>query len=675
MKNLFLLLAAAAAMAAPWKRTVCASGCNYSNLQTALDAAKTYQDTVSCTTAVVELRAGETFTGNFVLPAKTCARNVHIRSSRLGDLPGGQRVSPSQTASMAKLIAPNNSINSTVKSADASGTGYWVMEGLEISSPAVNSIIQYTLVGLSEAYTGENQPTLTPHHILIDRSYLHGLDGVDGPIRCIGAHGRNLVITNNYIDNCKYTGGDSQGIWMQNTPGPVDIINNFVEGAGENIMVGGAAPGSIAWVADRNIRVIGNYIYKRRAWKYGAGSVAPTWACTHGEQYKNNASGQAYVCSSGTWRTAASAVNYWVKNLFELKEGQNVLLHGNILDGNWWDKQTGSNILINQTDARQYNVRNFNMKENWVKTGQGAFGTGYFGNSTAVFSGQILIRHNLWTDLGGTLSGMNGNIGPGTFVLQTNYRNRDYEFTHNTVVPPLNDTYYIKNLTKSTEFDGGIHGTFAFRDNAVIPGQFVFNRDNYPNNGWCSWRTVMQTPALLDLRRNLILNEASNYSQNSNPLCPPYADFPANNVYNSSLPTVFENPSANNWRIKSTFTAGKGAASDGTDLGADFDRIEWATQQVTTGVYNPYLHSGFRSIRVTASGASVQFTAPTSAGACAIAVSTSLTFGTLAGSNTQQRSGRQGSAVLSGLNAATGYWVRLTCGANRFYEEFRTSPV
>lgn len=374
MRYLFYLLAVATATAQPWVRTVCALGCDYSNLQTAINAARDYQNT-GCKPAILQLRAGETFTGNFVLPAKTCAQYVYIRSSRLSELPGGQRVAPAQTASMARLEAPANSIFATVKTADASGTGYWALQGLEIASPSTNSQFQYTLVGLSESYTGERQPHLTPHHVVIDRCYIHGWDGLNGPLRCIGAHGRNLIIRDNYIDNCKYTGGDSQAIWMQNGPGPIDIINNFAEGAGENIMVGGAAPSSIPWVAVRNIRVIGNHLYKRRSWKYGAGSTVPTWPCVDGEQYRLNSPVQPYVCSGGAWVTAASAVNYWVKNLFELKEGQNVQLYGNLLDGNWWDKQTGTNVLINQTDGRHYNVRNFHMAGNWIRTGQAAFGT------------------------------------------------------------------------------------------------------------------------------------------------------------------------------------------------------------------------------------------------------------------------------------------------------------
>src|SRR5688572_16432817 len=53
-------------------RTVCASGCMYTNLQPAIDAAQP-GDTIL-------LRAGETFIGNYVLKAKSGTAEIVIRS-------------------------------------------------------------------------------------------------------------------------------------------------------------------------------------------------------------------------------------------------------------------------------------------------------------------------------------------------------------------------------------------------------------------------------------------------------------------------------------------------------------------------------------------------------------------------------------------------------------------
>ena len=64
-----MLLAASAQGAT---RTVCASGCMYTNLQPAIDAAQP-GDTIL-------LRAGETFIGNYVLKAKSGTAEIIIRS-------------------------------------------------------------------------------------------------------------------------------------------------------------------------------------------------------------------------------------------------------------------------------------------------------------------------------------------------------------------------------------------------------------------------------------------------------------------------------------------------------------------------------------------------------------------------------------------------------------------
>ena len=53
-------------------RTVCASGCMYTNLQPAIDAAQP-GDTIL-------LRAGETFIGNYTLKAKSGTAEIIIRS-------------------------------------------------------------------------------------------------------------------------------------------------------------------------------------------------------------------------------------------------------------------------------------------------------------------------------------------------------------------------------------------------------------------------------------------------------------------------------------------------------------------------------------------------------------------------------------------------------------------
>ncbi len=55
---------------------------------------------------------------------------------------------------------------------------------------------------------------------------------------------------NSYIDDV-FSMSDSQAIASFNAPGPVRIINNFLEATGENIMFGGADPKIPNLVAER----------------------------------------------------------------------------------------------------------------------------------------------------------------------------------------------------------------------------------------------------------------------------------------------------------------------------------------------------------------------------------------------------------------------------------------
>src|SRR6185295_1881957 len=55
----------------------------------------------------IELAAGATFTGNFVLPKKSGSGWVWIRTSAYGSLPPrGTRVAPSSAGVMAKIVSP-----------------------------------------------------------------------------------------------------------------------------------------------------------------------------------------------------------------------------------------------------------------------------------------------------------------------------------------------------------------------------------------------------------------------------------------------------------------------------------------------------------------------------------------------------------------------------------------
>ncbi|HET6647296.1 MAG TPA: hypothetical protein VFH01_08215 [Pyrinomonadaceae bacterium] len=186
-------------------------------------------------TIIVE--AGATFSGTFHLPLKAGDEYVTIQSSRLAELPEGQRVSPSQSHLMPKIVTPGlgNPALHTVP-----GAHHYRILGIEFA-PADADTFTYELITLGEQ--GESQDTLdeVPHHLTFDRCYIHAFPE-QALKRGVTLNSAHTDITNSYISGFKATGQDTQAILGWNGPGPFRIINNYLEAAGENVMFGSADP-------------------------------------------------------------------------------------------------------------------------------------------------------------------------------------------------------------------------------------------------------------------------------------------------------------------------------------------------------------------------------------------------------------------------------------------------
>jgi hypothetical protein len=91
------------------------------------------------------------------------------------------------------------------------------------------------LVSLGSEARTENQ---LPHHIIIDRCILHG-DPLLGARRGIALNSSYTAIIDPHFSNFREQDADSQAIAGWNGPGPLKIVNNYLEGAGENIISAG----------------------------------------------------------------------------------------------------------------------------------------------------------------------------------------------------------------------------------------------------------------------------------------------------------------------------------------------------------------------------------------------------------------------------------------------------
>ena len=264
------------------------------NLQTILNSAQRGDQII--------LPAGATFTGNFVLPAKSGSASngwIIIRSDKTLP-PQGTRVTPAHASLFPRIVTDN--VSPALATA-ASASGWWI-SGVEISVAASVTAINYGLVSLGDGSAKQTSLSQVPQDIVIERSYVHGLPS-SNVSRCIALNSGRAAILDSYIHECHLKGYDSQAIAGWNGPGPFKIVNNTLAGAGENVMFGGSDP-KIPNLIPSDIEIRRNYIYTPASWK-------------------------------GKWTK---------KNIIESKNSQRVLVEGNVLEGSWTDGQVGFAVVL-----------------------------------------------------------------------------------------------------------------------------------------------------------------------------------------------------------------------------------------------------------------------------------------------------------------------------------------
>jgi hypothetical protein len=332
------------------------------SLQSALDAAQPGDR--------ITLEAGAIYEGPFKLRKKAGDAWIVIASNRLRELPSGKRVNPSQARHMPRIVASSRS----AIIADP-GAHHYRFAGIEIA-PAASEFLH----NLIELGGDDANLTQVPHHIVFDRAYIHG-DPRKGGRRGIALNGRDIAVINSYVADFKEAGADSQAISGWNGPGPFKIENNYLEGAGENVMFGGADP-SINGLVPSDIEILRNHFAKPLRWKIDDPSYEGT-----------------------PWT---------VKNLFELKNARRVLVEGNLLERNWPHAQSGFAILFtprNQDGRAPWSVvEDVTFRNNVLR--HVAAGFNILGRDDIQESRQtrrISIHHNVLSDVGGKWGG-NGRL-------------------------------------------------------------------------------------------------------------------------------------------------------------------------------------------------------------------------------------------------------------------------
>lgn len=337
---------------------------------------------------VIELEAGATFTGPFTLPGKSGSDWITIRTSTPdAQLPApGTRIDPSHAPLLPKIVVPDN-VGSAIGT--AAGAHHYRLVGLEVSPEP--GAFAYNVIDLG---SGTQSPADLPHHIIIDRCYVHG-DPTVGARRGVGLNSGEAAIIDSWFADFMEVGADTQAIAGWGGPGPYKIVNNHLEGAAENVMFGGADP-AMADTVPSDITICANHFFKPTAWR------------------------------STSWS---------VKNLFELKNARRVLVAGNVFENNWADAQVGFAIVLtprNQDGTAPWStIEDVTFVYNVVRhSGSGLTALGEDSNHSSQQQQRLVVQHNLFEDIDRAAWGGDGRVFQ---VVTPNLPVVGLKIDHNTV--------------------------------------------------------------------------------------------------------------------------------------------------------------------------------------------------------------------------------------------------
>lgn len=469
------------------------------DLQAALDAAAPGDE--------IRLAAGATFKGTFTLPKKTGDAWIVIRSDVPdSDLPPpGQRIDPSYAAKLAKIAVPDN-VGSAISA--AAGAHHYRLLGLEIS-PEPNAFA----FNVMDCGSSASSDAELPHHIVIDRSWVHG-DPAKGARRGIALNCKDAAVIDSWFSDFKEQGADSQAIAGWGGPGPFKIVNNHLEGAGENVMFGGADP-KIANVVPSDITICKNHIVKPAAWK---------------------------------------ALSWSEKNLFELKNARRVLVAGNVLENNWADAQVGFAIVLtprNQDGSAPWStIEDLTIAQNVIRhTGSGLSMSGEDDNNPSQQQQRVLIQNNLLEDVDKTAWGGDGR---GFQIVSPNKPTVKVKIDHNTLT-------HVDNAFLVMGDTGAVGQETRFTNNLVPKGDYgAFGSGKGEGNS----AFAFYLPGVV-FQKNVIIGGTA-------------ASYPADNFFPAQTTDVgFANFAGGDYSLTAA-SAYKGKASDGKDPGADFAMLATA---------------------------------------------------------------------------------------------------
>src|SRR5262249_2097487 len=338
------------------------------------------------------------------------------------------------------------------------------------------------------------------------RCYVHGQPTVSSQ-RGIAMNGAYVAVVDSYISDFQQVNADTQALAAWNTTGPIQIRNNYIEAASENVLFGGA-DSRAATLVPRGIEIRQIYFFK------------PLSLIT---------------------------TNYSVKNLLEFKAARRVLVTGNTFENNPAKGQSGFALLItprNQTGASPWSITSdiAIVDNRFINVGSGITVAGWDDLHKSLMTARVLVRDNV---VG--VTGLNGADGR---AFQFTAGGSDYTITHNTIIntalPPahrISDLAMAQSVSKINNF------------------VFTNNLATFTSYGFFGSVVGEGRPALNSY--------FSNWTFSSNVLVGrPTGSYPSGNFFRANLAAVdFVNYAGGNYALAAGSPYSK-AATDGTAVGA-----------------------------------------------------------------------------------------------------------
>lgn len=321
------------------------------------------------------------------------------------------------------------------------GAGYYNLTGLHCISPKEVA----TLIALGDLPTTSIDDV--PHHIFVWACFL---DGKGACKRGISVNGAYINITNNVFRGIKKVGQDSQCISCWNGPGPINIINNYLEGGSEVILFGGSDP-TIPGLIPTDIRITSNILTRPIEWQ---------------------------------------TIKAITKNTLELKSIKNALINKNLIENCWTDGQAGFVIQFtvrNQSgNAKQSTIQNVELSYNVIRNapqGINILGLDDISNFESVRMDGINIHDNLMYNIDkGSQVGrlIMINNGPTNVIIDSNT--------------------LLGKITSGLEFDPGKSKSLAqirFENNIINEGNYGIKSTTVPI-GLQSWNAHVTSDSVFN---------------------------------------------------------------------------------------------------------------------------------------------------------------------------------